>query len=257
MKHPKKLNLLAIDWDFFFPMPPYNSLEYVRDYDWGSKEALFFVTTVWQARAAVFLQHNPPVLPGTSGVEDGFWSKIHLVPDAEVFISESDAMTGTSLVRRDVGQVVLMDAHHDSGYNGSLRQKELTCDNWMRQYQAAKRLLIYPHWRPSEDVGTPDQAITTVQWGDPVAEYTLQNTVFDRVHIARSGAWTPPWNDEKLVQFIEACPSRLRFDMDEHSTHGLSAMIPRFFSREAIEAQIKVWKDAVAQLEEMRAGRTD
>jgi hypothetical protein len=32
------------------------------------------------------------------------------------------------------------------------------------------------------------------------------DVIFDRIFIARSGAWVPPWLDDKWEQFIQDCP---------------------------------------------------
>jgi hypothetical protein len=112
------VRLLSCDWDSFFK----NELEAGSLdsrkwglFDWGHREAPFFIDTVWGGRGAAFLRQEG-VLPGTTGEEVGFWQRFRFTRACKTYIAESHAFAAMPEVQARVTEVVNFDAHHDGGY---------------------------------------------------------------------------------------------------------------------------------------------
>lgn len=204
------MNLLVIDWDFFFPNPwiakKDMTFEHLLEWDWSHQESRFFIEAIWPIRAIPFLRRGS--LPGTSGEEQGFWDHFRFSDDARLYVSDSNCYSGIAPIwSSDVKRVVLCDAHHDSGYNGSAKRLtvrgEVTCDNWMARYRRKKRFVVYPDWHDTNRDGTPEIEVPRLEWSD----FDAASVEFDRVHVCRSGAWVPPWLDEQFLDFVDRFPS--------------------------------------------------
>lgn len=215
-----KRTLLSIDWDYFFPRLLEATEEYVQenpdrgkpwDYDWGHNEAPLYVDTMlWNIRAAHFLS-SLGTLPGTTGEEVTFWDRFQgrFAADCPVIVAESHASIIHQLARAEFlgkpyTRVWNFDAHHDMGYgDGNLSALRVntkwSCDNWgdYAVIAGAEVLLEYPHWREPEPKPRLPLQVTSGKTPSRV----------DAVFICRSGAWSPPWLDEKFVEFVRSCPA--------------------------------------------------
>jgi hypothetical protein len=198
-----RVNLLSIDWDYFVP-----SID--REFALGAAEGFSddMVDALWDARAAQLLTRHCG-LPGTSGDEDVFWDRFQLEPEAALFYADSHAQAAHPALRRRYAQVWNFDAHHDAGYEGELedvfRLGWVGCANWMCYYhlKGATLHVRYPGWRRDaliRELGPLCHVDRTIDDGADVP------VVFDAVFVARSGALTPPWLDEKFLQFVQSAP---------------------------------------------------
>src|SRR5574340_1024527 len=109
------MNLLSVDWDFFFPEPSPDDGRNVELFDWGHKENSFFIDALWTFRAGAFLRAGLE-LPGLSGEQEDFWERFRFAPDAELFWAESHSAAGLHEVEQRVTHVWNYDAHHDAWY---------------------------------------------------------------------------------------------------------------------------------------------
>src|SRR5262245_37748132 len=124
------MNLLVVDWDYFFPIPHDKPTEWVYLYDWAHSEAHSeeFLNHLWQTRGATFLTNDLP-LPTVHGWEK-FSQRFQLSEDCELTYANSNvfAATDSSGLQlwdpTDTEVVYLFDAHHDSGY-GKLKVGEV------------------------------------------------------------------------------------------------------------------------------------
>lgn len=196
--------LLTVDWDFFVPEDP--------RWDIGHKENALFLNAAWVARVAAL--HN---IMRTTGEEKTFWTDFPLTLDAVgVFgISDSHAFVWDLLYGMD--SVVLIDAHHDlwDAGEGLETEGEVYCHNWARTWlegDAFRKLYWLP---PSGDYSEfllavpqiPKDLQHLVDAGRIVLLSTLQEiekypVSISRVHVCRSGCWTPPWLDNEFLDFI-------------------------------------------------------
>jgi hypothetical protein len=232
-------NLLVVDWDYFFPNPMEGGFNLTGNdlylYDWGHREATFYIDMVWGSRATGFLMHDLP-LPEVTEDWKAFPDRFNLTDDATVFYADSNVHSGLieSVDGEPFEEVLLYDAHHDSGYsvatfNDWMKKHvrkdkiEFSCEDWMLvHYMAGSDLTWrFPNWHESFKerlAAGPCQAgdcdlghvahgpfwpegvnlDAAVDDGKPV------DTEFDTVFICRSGAWVPPWEDGKFMQFVES-----------------------------------------------------
>src|SRR5262245_40814063 len=213
------VNLLVIDFDFFFPVPHNDVGEYLRFYDWGHSEAwsTALLSIMWQERAAAFLNADrklPDVL-----VPDDFWDRFTFSDDAELTYANSNmhAVQGpdTGLwYPSDIEQVWLFDAHHDSGY-GNSKAETVTCEDWLAYFtvNGAETHVRYPTWHTDAfDVEpNPDIAPTSRQHDDGAA----LDVEFDHTFVCRSDSWVPPWCDGDFGTFIARHPASVATCLDE------------------------------------------
>lgn len=224
---PDLMNLLVVDWDFFFPNPTlsknFDQWEQPGLFLWDHKETPFHQSpTVWANRAAGFLD-NGLALPQVAGWE-GFWDRFTFTDDGVSFVfGDSNLHAGRIFpstfgmdeewgVENRWGVVSLYDAHHDCGYTSTVslehwRQRGmLTCEDWMLvHHDAGSRLEVtYPAWRGAVQGIEPKPLVPVDRRVD---DGTTPDTVYHAVYVCRSGAWVPPWCDEQFSAFMEAAPS--------------------------------------------------
>ena len=225
----RRHNLLVVDYDYFFPEPEWDDPQGML-YDWGHKEAPFFIEGIWGGRAEGFLMNNLP-LPDLTGEELTFWDRFTITPDAKLWYADSNSCAVNPSItgkRQPFDTVWLYDAHHDSGYDGlesaSLRRQRINvilsegrfyCDNWTTLYAAACGSLIYvryPAWKPWAMEAEPQPLFDIDR---KVDDGTSPDVVFDRVFVCRSGAWVPPWHniDARFEQFVERAPVKKKVDL--------------------------------------------
>lgn len=231
-------NLLAIDWDFFFPNPLEGGFESDGTllYDWGHRETVFFIEHIWPTRAMGFVGNNRP-LPVMDDRWRKFLDRFQFTDDVRAYVSESNMLAG-SLSAPDgdpFESVWLFDAHHDSGYTHSTLRKfrdaeTYSCEDWMLQhYMMGSDLHVrFPRWKENWHRERPSAKEVVVDMKQDDDE-RLTGLVFDTVHLCRSGAWVPPWEDAKFFQFMETLPGDVeelggydlkprRFDMSDVTT---------------------------------------
>ncbi len=212
-------NLLVVDWDFFFKNPwqgadftQYDP-QHLELYDWTHREAPFFVDTIWSSRASDFLRAGIE-LPKCDG-QYGFWERFKLDPDAVMLYGDSN-LHGGRLVPRTFGytgkkwkHVSLWDAHHDSGYHGTIEEwrcrATLSCEDWMLvHYDKGSQLdVTYPPWRTKVE-GIEQGPIVPVK--RRIDDGTNPARTYHVVYVCRSGAWVPPWCDDQFQDFLNAFP---------------------------------------------------
>jgi hypothetical protein len=115
----------------------------------------------------------------------------------------------------------LFDSHADLGYGGlSSLNFEVNCSNWLgkllKDNMIDKANIIYSLFTAEKP-----EYFKSINNTYNVGYYSLddldKNIRTSAVHICRSGAWTPPWLDERFNQFVDAlgipykimsCPER-------------------------------------------------
>ncbi|MEU9457568.1 hypothetical protein ACUN29_18885 [Streptomyces sp. WC2508] len=213
------MNLLVVDWDFFFPTPASGGPRGPHDelFNWLVADDEFHTETVWEARLRDFRSAGID-LPQVEGWQ-GFWDRFAFAPGASLAYADSNAWAA-HLWPSDLGaeasawdSVHLYDAHHDAGYRTNHDSfdawKEsgdgIRCENWMLAHAwAGSDLHVrFPPWRESlaRPPETPLVPVTmTIDDGTPPA------VAFDLVFVCRSGAWVPPWADGAFSEFLRSAP---------------------------------------------------
>jgi hypothetical protein len=221
------MNMLSIDWDFFFEkLEDSSQPEFMKQwglYDWGHKEAPFFINgPLWTVRAGAFIRHNIP-LPMTTGDEETFWGGFKFAKNAKLHIAESHSSIGHLLSGGN--NIWSYDAHHDMGYeqidnpyDHFDESGEVSCDNWalLSHLYGTNVHIRYPRWRhyamEFEPIGN-QKAMDAVD--RQVDDGSIPNIEFDTVFLCRSGAWTPPWVDEQFFNFVDMSPVKKKNWLDK------------------------------------------
>lgn len=202
MRRTPPYKLLSIDFDFFFPD--------LFHYDWGSSESSFFINGLWHLRAGNRnLKTKEIAIEAVRPDETllrGFWEKIidtHKSTPWQIVISESHLDIMHLLKMYPACDVLNFDAHHDLGYEDTCKNT-IDCSNWAAYGLALGLInhyrLRYPSWRKEHPEGCPKEVKELVK----MAEYGLPKFIreIDIIFVCRSGAWTPPWSDDKWLEFI-------------------------------------------------------
>lgn len=238
------VKLLVVDWDYFFEDKWGSGSPDSNLYDWGHKEASFFIDQAWMPRAVTFLMNGLP-LPGLTGEQASFWDRVKFNPGAQLYYGDSNARAVTPEVAEGVTEVLLLDAHHDSGYaqegdysfkmlQGLVRAGRWHCDNWMVFYYCVGAMLklYYPRWKewafkfePGSGLGTALRR--SFDPGGPIEGV-------DRVYVCRSGAWVPPWLDPDFLRFVNTPEVAMRVGLEPDP-------IIREWSTTDVEQQAAAW----------------
>jgi hypothetical protein len=210
------VKLLTIDFDYFFPMPHDDVMEFVTYYDWGHSESWGgdFGDMMWFTRASTFYRGGKE-LPQVTDEWRTFAERFTFNEEygATLIVANSHvygAADGYGELWRpgEIDEVWLFDAHHDSGYGhgyGVGKSDNITCENWLAYFtnHGAETHVRYPRWHTSwHDVDRePDVPPTsrTIDIGT-----NKIGVEFDVVMLARSDAWVPPWCDAAWSAFVDS-----------------------------------------------------
>lgn len=243
------INILSVDWDYFFPN--------ADPYDWGHKEELIFLETIWPMRWSGVNLQNGRVAKNEfrpSMVRlDAFWHKLFTVKGIMLphylVVTEShkdlyQVITEFKFSKCDSVKVWNYDAHHDMGYDST--SKVPACDNWAKLLLDKGKLsaytVVYPDWRRRE----PESDISklTGLWVNYSDDEVVLPAYFNVVFICRSSAWTPSWHDDAWMDFIEYW-EQADIELWEGKMGCEYALKPRKFNTsqaKELERQINEWR---------------
>ena len=220
-------SLLSIDWDYFI----YSEYE-----SWGSlTENDRNLIDLWYKRYLQEKSRGKDIGKSfyLSGDLDRFWERIKnrfiFTEDIKVYVSDSHALSYDIAKEHNCTVVYLFDSHADLGYGGlSSLNFEVNCSNWLgkllKDAQIRKANIIYsPYTTEKPEFFEALNSMYNIQYFESLEDLDnkkelhngkdLDNKSFDNseqgkgimvdaVHICRSGAWTPPWFDEKFMHFV-------------------------------------------------------
>jgi len=213
--------LLSVDWDYFI---------YTR-YNWGSYlENNRSLIDIWYKRyiQAKARGENIQKAFRLSSEIDTFWNKIKkhfkFAENIKAYVSDSHALSYKIAKENNCKIVYLFDYHADLGYGGlSSLNFEVNCSNWLgkllKDNQIKEANIFYsPYTTEKPEYFKPMNSIFKISYYD-FNDFNCfdKNIVVSAIHICRSGAWTPPWLDNKFTQFIDTlgipykivnCPKR-------------------------------------------------
>lgn len=198
--------LLSIDWDYFI---------YTQKENWGSfLENTRSLIDLWYKRYIQEKMKGRDIQESykLSSELDIFWERIkeHFVfeKDIKAYVSDSHAWSYDIAKRHNCRIVYLFDAHADLGYGGlSSLNFEVNCSNWLgmllKESQVIAAHIFYsPYTMEKPELFKQMNSIFNISYSN----FNQWNRDFKAsvVHICRSGAWTPPWLDDKFTDFINA-----------------------------------------------------
>jgi len=251
-------NVISLDFDFWLEMPEF------ENYDWGFREAPFFMDYIWAMRAMDALARGVDLreqinLPKDEPHPAEFLKllmdrKLNVVRNS-VAISESHVMAYKWFVRLKDLHIIHIDAHHDFGYASGMRQ--LNCDNWVKYLVAKGKVkkitLIYPKWRLRQvnewengGIEAAEKLGVEVDVCYGLEESLPRDLKIRKMFICRSGAWVPPWMDEKFLSIVHML---MMVGRNPHS----SIMM---YGWEGLD-KVKRWKDPEAQWKEIESHASD
>jgi len=207
---------ITIDWDYFIPDAlKGTSCQYETEY---------YLLNWWRGFEERYGKIN------TSGVEKRFWSVLRdyfLLPNT-VIVSDShkyayDVMFGCDLV-------INFDAHHDcfdvpkpcdvkalsNSYfdEKTLNKVRMGCGNWggflLRSDDKLKFIWVnpntygkFPFPREFDDrIEVCGNENIIGKFEDLISLNMGHKITINSLHICRSGAWSPPWLDDKFIKFV-------------------------------------------------------
>lgn len=211
--------LLSIDWDYFI---------YTDKGNWGSYiENKRSLIDLWYKRYIQEQVLGKDIRESfrLSSELDVFWKKIRerfaFDDDIKAFVSDSHALSYDIAREIKCGTVCLFDSHSDLGYGGlSSLSFEVNCSNWLG------KLLGEGHIKEAHIFYSPFTAEKPEHFRQINDAFNVKYCCLDdpeetfkvaAIHICRSGAWTPPWLDDRFNQFVDAlgipyetkdCPER-------------------------------------------------
>ena len=212
--------LLSIDWDYFV---------YTKE-NGAYLENSRSLVDLWYKRFLLAKARGEDIQNAyrLSSELDTFWANIRkhfsFAEGVRAFLSDSHALSYD--IARETGctAVYLFDAHADLGYGGpAALQFEVNCSNWLG------KLLQENHITEAHIFYSPYTLEKPEHFGFITGKYSIRfRTLSDfaeqtetvavfAVHICRSGAWTPPWLDDRFYSFADGlgipyetvnCPER-------------------------------------------------
>jgi len=197
--------LLSIDWDYFIDTEKDN---------WGSYlENSRSLVDLWYKRYIQAKVRGKDIQKSfhVSSELDIFWNEIKehfkFNRGIKAYVSDSHALSYYIAKENNCSIVCLFDSHADLGYGGlpSL-DFEVNCSNWLGKLLKDKLIkeadIIYsPFTAEKPEYFKPINNVYNIRY------YGLNNLnnsmTVSAIHICRSGAWTPPWLDNKFNKFIQ------------------------------------------------------
>jgi len=218
--------LLSIDWDYFV---------YTKN-NWGTYlENNRSLLNLWYIRYIQGKARGEDIQKAyhISSEVDTFWNKIKkrfkFVKNTKAYVSDSHALSYKIAIENSCKVVYLFDSHADLGYGGlSSLNFEVNCSNWLGKLLKDKQIkeanIFYsPYTAEKPENFEPMNSIYNIKYCNFKDFHKC--ILVSVIHICRSGAWTPPWLDNKFTQFIDAleipyeivnCPER-KWDPDNIS----------------------------------------
>lgn len=210
---------LTVDWDFFQEERP--------EWDWSHAErGKMFSELVWPTRVFVGKEDIRPVthpnrhLPGHAQ----FWrllARADFNATQEIAVADSHATAWPyfhKLAAEGVpDELWNFDAHHDLGYTRlqTLRawsaEEKAEAGSWafllLKKFRKLRYKHIRPRWRSLTAEPTPWTGETSVAkrvMRTSVTDFAAEPVRVTGLFIAKSEAWSPPWNDGYFTEFLEA-----------------------------------------------------
>lgn len=196
------MQLLSIDWDFFFVDPAPILKTWVPGSD--PQDTLF---RTWLMRAQMYLQFTKTI-PGTSREEQCFWYRFRFSPACTLFSAEEHVHAADPVVMDGITTVWNFDAHHDCGYEERSPTRTYADENWLMAYPESVDIRVrYPTWK-SDAFKLEPTALRAVKRDFDDGQQV--DVTFDRVFVCRSHQFAPPWLDAAYDAFVSQCPVPLQ-----------------------------------------------
>lgn len=199
-------SLLSIDWDYFIYTQKWNLGSYI--------ENTRSIINLWYKRYIQSKIRGRDIQKSfqLSSEVNTFWEKIKehfsFANGIKAYVSDSNSLSYDIAREHKCSKVYLFDSHADLGYGGlSSLDFEVNCANWLgkllKDKQIKQAIIIYSPYTSEkpEYFKSINNAFNVKYTSLDDLDKGIETSA---IHICRSGAWTPPWLDEKFVQFVDA-----------------------------------------------------
>lgn len=199
-------SLLSIDWDYFIPL----KREWLGSYMENQKNivSIWYKRYIKSALKGEDLEKSVDAAP----VLKAFWFKIKehfdFAKHVKVFVSESHMLSYYIARANECEEVYSFDAHADLGYAGiNSTDFELNCANWLGKLLSENKIkrahIIYSPYTFEKPEDFRDfNKLFRIRYYEDI-DCLPEGIYIVSVHICRSGAWTPPWLDNKFEKFVK------------------------------------------------------
>ncbi|AVX21356.1 MULTISPECIES: hypothetical protein [Carboxydocella] len=196
--------LLSIDWDFFVPARP--------EWQVSLRESVRNQNQLWYKRYLVAKRQGEDLSKTVDVIPFYYLFPCYLQkyfsysPDALLLVTDSHKYSYELAREMDIEYVILFDTHADLGYGGlASLDYEVNCANWLGkllQEKIIKRATIVYSPHTLEDPGWFSEQNRTFPIGYTSPFLLPSPLPLSAIHICRSGAWTPPWLDQKFEKLV-------------------------------------------------------
>ena len=200
------VNILSIDWDYFIPLKREWSGSYIENK--RNKYAIWYKRYFEAKEHGENLEANITVDKKLmANFIETLKLKFNIEKDAKLYVSDSHKISYYIAKEYKCKNIYSFDAHTDLGYGGlpSL-QFEVNCANWLG------KLMNDSIIENAYIILSPFSFEDSSLFNDINNKFNIKYIVNDEIdnlpnisliHIARSGAWTPPWLDQDFFQLID------------------------------------------------------
>lgn len=221
-------------------------------FDWGHKEAPFFINSIWNIKAEGFLYYNYDP-PRVNNEWKEFSKRFTFSPGAMLSYGDSNAYAGNISNKNGAwNNVYLFDAHHDCGYdvksfdewqNILSKEMKFDCSDWMLVHLMAGSKLHYrsPQWHKQYLTEKPKIPKGVKLDHKPDNGKPLDIT-FNQVFVCRSGAWVPPWCDKEFMEFLST------WNLPMHQVDKVQMI--REFNWEEVHRGVAIRKEIAKKIEQ-------
>ena len=199
-----KNTLLTIDWDYF--------MTYIEQMNISYLDNKRCIDNHWYK---LYLENIKDGIDITKTMKigqalNGFWDNINKVfnidKNCKLIISDSHKIAYKIAVNMNCNEVYNFDAHTDLGYGGLISLDfEVNCANWLGRLLKDKiikraNIILSPYSGESRDEFEEINKEFNISYQG--INDISEDSIIKTIHICRSGAWTPPWLDNKFFDFI-------------------------------------------------------
>lgn len=197
-------SLISIDWDYF--------MDYMKTWNGSYLENDDNIQKHWYKEYYKGLSRGIDITRNMNVGEEAekFWhnikSKVLFKKNTKILLTESHLAAYKIAKEQGVDSVYSFDSHSDLGYEGMDSFKfEVNCANWLGKLLDDKLIreanVIYgPYTNEYIDEFKEINDTYNVKYLN-IDDINCENPA-DIIHICRSGCWSAPWLDKKLMLFI-------------------------------------------------------
>lgn len=199
-------NILSIDWDYFIPLRQ----EWCGSFLENKKN----IVLIWYKRYLECKKQGEDIesniVADTDLIEafiENLKTQFTITQDAKLYVSDSHRFSYYIAQKYKCNRVYSFDAHTDLGYGGlTSLEFEVNCANWLGKLLSDSIIqTAYISLSPFSHENSKQFEEINNKFDIRYFNKNIENEkpTISLIHIARSGAWTPPWLDSVFFKLID------------------------------------------------------